>query len=48
MVFLGEFYGVYKLFEASIVSIRTWLITELNSKGNKLNTCMPFSIPKSM
>ena len=48
MVFPGEFYGIYKLFEASIVSIQKWLITVLNSKGNKLNTCMPFSIPKSM
>ena len=45
--FLREVYGLYKLFEASIVSIRSWLITDLNSTGNKLNTCMPFSIPKS-
>lgn len=32
MVFLREFYDLYKLFETSIVTIRTWLITEMDSK----------------
>jgi hypothetical protein len=48
IVFLREFYGINKLFKASIVSIRRWLIAMLNWKRNKLNTCMPFSIPISM